>query len=119
MRREILAKDVANREQLYADFLKEVGNIYFDSVKSNPRRHVPAGFADDDVFACRPHPNDSCEPVLTAAETLAEDIVESLQAPSNDLSGIPTILGGLQSVARVYESMKACRAERQSMLGRL
>ena len=32
MRRDLLAKDVANREQLYSEFLKEVGNLYFDSV---------------------------------------------------------------------------------------
>jgi hypothetical protein len=32
MRRDILAKDVANREQLYTEFLKEVGNLYFDSI---------------------------------------------------------------------------------------
>ena len=32
MRRDILTKDVANREQLYSEFLKEVGNLYFDSV---------------------------------------------------------------------------------------
>ena len=32
MRRDILAKDVANREHLYSEFLKEVGNLYFDSV---------------------------------------------------------------------------------------
>jgi hypothetical protein len=32
MRRDILAKDVANREQLYSEFLKEVGNLYLDSL---------------------------------------------------------------------------------------
>jgi len=32
MRRDVLAKDVANREQLYSEFLKEVGKLYFDSV---------------------------------------------------------------------------------------
>ena len=32
MRRDILAKDVANREQLYSEFLKEVGSLYFDSI---------------------------------------------------------------------------------------
>src|SRR5260370_25934694 len=32
MRRDIFAKDVANREQLYSEFLKEVGNLYFVSV---------------------------------------------------------------------------------------
>ena len=58
MRRDILAKDVANREQLYSEFLKEVGNLLFRLDSSNPRRHVPAGFADHDVFACRPHPDD-------------------------------------------------------------
>jgi hypothetical protein len=32
MRREMLVKDVANREQLYSEFLKEVGNLYMDSL---------------------------------------------------------------------------------------
>ena len=32
MHHDILAKDVANREQLYSEFLKEVGNLYFDSI---------------------------------------------------------------------------------------
>jgi len=32
MRRDVLAKDVANREQLYSEFLKEVGKLYVDSV---------------------------------------------------------------------------------------
>ena len=32
MRRDILAKDLANREQLYSEFLKEAGNLYFDSI---------------------------------------------------------------------------------------
>ena len=32
VRRDILARDVANREQLYSEFLKEVGNLYFDSI---------------------------------------------------------------------------------------
>ena len=32
MRRDILAKDVANREQLYSEFLKHMGDLYFDSI---------------------------------------------------------------------------------------
>ena len=32
MRRDLMAKDLANREQLYSEFLKEAGNLYFDSV---------------------------------------------------------------------------------------
>ena len=31
-RRDMLAKDVANREQLYSEFLKEVANLYRDSI---------------------------------------------------------------------------------------
>jgi len=32
MRRDLLAKDVANREKLYSEFLDEAGNLYLDSV---------------------------------------------------------------------------------------
>jgi hypothetical protein len=32
MLRDILAKDVAKRGQLYSEFLKEVGNLYSDSL---------------------------------------------------------------------------------------
>jgi hypothetical protein len=31
-RRELLVKDLANREQLYSEFLKEVANLYRDSL---------------------------------------------------------------------------------------
>src|SRR5260370_31280166 len=107
MRRDILAKDVANREQLYSEFLKEVGNLYFDSVNrtlDDTSQHASLITLYSLVGRIRMI---SSEVVLTSAEKVAEDIVESYKRPSNELSGIPTILGGLQSVARDYESMSS------------
>lgn len=116
MRREIMAKDVANREQLYSDFLKEVGNLYFDSVNrtlddTSQLASLMALYSL--VGRIRMI---SSEPVLTAAEKLAEDIVESYKRP-------PTTFQEFQQSWDAsnpwHEFTKACRAERESMLGRL
>jgi hypothetical protein len=58
MRRDILAKDVANREQLYSEFLKEVGNLYFDSIKRTLGDVSQQASLIAMYFAGRPHPND-------------------------------------------------------------
>jgi hypothetical protein len=71
MRRDLMAKDLANREQLYSEFLKEAGNLYFDSVN----------------------------------RTL------------DDTPQQPSLIRMYSLVGRIRT--KACRAERQSMLGRL
>ena len=81
MRRDILAKDVANREQLYSEFLKEVGNLYFDSVNrtlndTSQQASLIAMYSL--VGRIRMI---SSEAVLTAAEKVAEDIVESYKRP--------------------------------------
>ena len=115
MRRDILAKDVANREQLYSEFLTEVDNLYFDSLNRT---------LDD-----APQPSlikmysllgrirmISSEAVLRSAEKVTEDIVESYKRP-------PTTFQEFQQSWEDsnpwYEFTKACRAERLSMLGRL
>jgi hypothetical protein len=56
MRRDILAKDVANGEQLYTEFLKELANLYIDSIDrtldDEPKR---ASFRrDNNLIRCPP-----------------------------------------------------------------
>ena len=81
MRRDILAKDVANRERLFSEFLKEVGNLYFDSV--NPTLDDTSQQASlitmySLVGRIRMI---SSKAVLTSAEKVADDIVESYKRP--------------------------------------
>ena len=41
-RREMLVKDVSNREQLYSEFLKEVANLYVDSLNRTLDDRAPS-----------------------------------------------------------------------------
>ena len=116
MRRDILAKDVANREQLYSEFLKEAGNLYFDSV--NRTLHDTSQQASlitmySLVGRIRMI---SSEAVLTSAEKVAEDIVESYKRPPMSFQEFQQ---SWEASNPWHEFTKACRAERQSMLGRL
>ena len=117
MRRDIMAKDVANREQLYSEFLKEVGNLYFDSVNRRTLDDTSQQASLITMFSLVGRIRMiSSEAVLTSAEKVAEDIVESYKRP-------PTTFQEFQQSWEAsnpwHEFTKACRAERQSMLGRL
>jgi hypothetical protein len=116
VRRDILAKDVANREQLYSEFLKEVGNLYFDSI------HRTLDDASQQASLITMYSlvgrirMISSEGVLTAAEKVAEDIIESYKRPPMSLQEFQQLWGTSDPW---HEFTKACREERQSMLGRL
>ena len=116
MRRDILAKDVANREQLYSEFLKEVDNLYFDSVnRTLDDTSQQASLITMYSLVGRIRMISS-EAVLTSAEKVAEDIVESYKRP-------PMTFQEFQQTWEAsnpwHEFTKTVRAERQSMLGRL
>ena len=116
MRRDILAKDVANREQLYTEFLKEVGNLYFDSVHrtlDDAEQHSSLITMYSLVGRIRMI---SSEGVLTSAEKVAEDVIESYKRPPMTFQEFQELWGTSDPW---HEFTKACRAERQSMLGRL
>jgi hypothetical protein len=116
MRRDILAKDVANREQLYSEFLKEVGSLYFDSI------HRTLDEADQHTSMISMYSlvgrirMISSEAVLKAAERVAADIVESYKRPPMTFAEFQQLWG---SSDPWHEFTNACRAERQNMLGRL
>ncbi|HEY5742052.1 MAG TPA: hypothetical protein VIS99_05875 [Terrimicrobiaceae bacterium] len=116
MRRDILAKDVANREQLYSEFLKEVGNLYFDSVnRTLDDTSQQASLITMYSLVGRIRMISSDE-VLTAAEKVADDIVESYKRPPTTFQEFQQSWGTSNPW---HEFTTACRAERQSMLGRL
>jgi hypothetical protein len=116
VRRDILAKDVANREQLYSEFLKEVGNLYLDSLN----RTLDDASQQTSLIAMYSLIGRirmiSSEAVLTSAEKVAEDIVESYKRPPMSFQEFQQ---SWEASNPWHEFTKACRAERQSMLGRL
>jgi hypothetical protein len=116
MRRDILAKDVANREQLYSEFLKEVGSLYFDSI------HRTLDEADQHSSMISMYSlvgrirMISSEAVLNAADKVAADIVESYKRPAMTFEEFQQMW---ESSDPWHEFTNACRAEREKMLGRL
>jgi hypothetical protein len=116
MRRDILTKDVANREQLYSEFLKEVGNLYFDSI----HRTLDEAGQQTSMISMYSLVGRirmiSSEAVLKAAEDVAQDIVESYKRPPMSLQEFQQLWG---SSDPWHEFTNACRAEREKMLGRL
>ena len=116
MHRDIVAKDVANREQLYSEFLKEVGNLYFDSINrtlDDVSQQASLITMYSLVGRIRMI---SSEPVLRSAEKVAADIVESYKRPPTTFQEFQQLWGTSDPW---HEFTNACRAERQSMLGRL
>ena len=81
MRRDILAKDVANREQLYSEFLQEVGNLYFDSANRTLNDTSQQASLIKMYQLVGRIRMISSEAVLASAEKLAEDIIESYKRP--------------------------------------
>jgi hypothetical protein len=112
----MLVKDVANREELYAEFLKEVADLYRESIDRT---------LDD--LATQPSLITmysligrirmiSSEAVLMAAEKVAKDIIEAYKRPTMTFKEWQQLWGPADPW---HEFTKACRAERKSMLGRL
>jgi flagellar hook assembly protein FlgD len=116
VRRDILAKDVANREELYSVFLKEVASLYFDSINrtvDDVSQQTSLTKMYSLVGRIRMI---SSQEVLTAAEKVTEDVIESYKRPPMTFQEQLKLWGPDDPW---HEFTKACRAERQNMLGRL
>ena len=115
-RREMLLKDVANREELYSQFLKEVANLYIGSLERtlNDLSQQASSIAMYSLIGRIRMI--SSEAVLTAAEKVAEDIIEAYKRPSMTFQELQQLWGPTDPW---HEFTKACRAERVSMFGRL
>jgi hypothetical protein len=116
MRRDIMAKDVANREQLYSEFLKEVGSLYFDSINRTLDDASQQASLITMYSLIGRIRMISSEAVLTSAEKVAEDIVESYKRPPMTFQEFQQFWGASDPW---HEFTDACRAERERMLGRL
>jgi hypothetical protein len=116
MRRDILAKDLANREQLYTEFLKEAGNLYFDSVNRTLDETSQVTSLIGMFSLVGRIRMISSDAVLAAAENVAEDIVECYKRPPMSLQEFQQ---SWQASDPWHEFTKACREERENMLGRL
>jgi hypothetical protein len=116
MRRDILAKDVANREQLYSEFLQEAGNLYFDSINRTVEDVSQLASLIKMYSLVGRIRMISSEAVLTAAEKVAGDIIESYKRPPTTLQEFQEHWGATDPW---HEFTNACREERESLLGRL
>jgi hypothetical protein len=93
-----------------------VGNLYFDSINrtlDDVSRQPSLITMYSLVGRIRMI---SSEAVLTAAEKVAEDIVESYKRPPMTFQEFQQLWGASDPW---HEFTNACRAERESMLGRL
>ena len=116
LRRDILAKDVANREQLYSEFLKEVAGLYLDSIN----RTIDDVSQLASLIAMYSLVGRirmiSGEAVLAAAEKVADDIVECYKCPPTTLLEFQQQWGATDPW---HEFTNACRAVLECMVGRL
>src|SRR4029450_5475400 len=115
-RRELLVKDVANREQLYGEFLKEVADLYKESLNRSLDDLATQPSLITTYSLVGRIRMISSEPVLTAAEKVVEDIIEAYRRPSITFKEWEQLWGPADPW---HVFTKACRTERQSMLGRL
>ena len=116
MRRDILAKDLANREHLYSEFLKEAGNLYFDSINRTLDEASQQTSMINMYSLVGRIRMISSEAVLRGAEKVADDIVESYKRPPMTFEEFQRLW---ESADPWHEFTNACRVERENMLGRL
>jgi hypothetical protein len=116
VRRELLLKDAANREQLYSEFLKEVTNLYINSLNRTVDDLAEQASVVTMYSIVGRIRMISGEAVLNAAEKLAEDVFESYKRPPMTIQEFKDLWGPADPW---HEFTQACREERQSMLGRL
>jgi hypothetical protein len=110
--RDFLSRDVAHREELYSQFIKEATNLYVDSLDKTLEN--PASLIGMYSLVGRIRLLGS-DKVLAAAEKVAETIVDSYNRP-------PTTFEDVYKVARerhvdpLKEFTEACREERKATL---
>ncbi len=110
--RDFLSRDVAHREELYAQFIKEATNLYADSLDkplTNPTTLIGMYSLVGRIRLV------SSDKVLAAAEKVADSIIVSYSRP-------PTTFDDLYKVVRethvdpLKEFTEACREERKATL---
>jgi hypothetical protein len=114
--REMLLKDAATRDQVYSEFFKEVTDLYINSLSRTVDDLAHQASVVTMYSLVGRIRMISSEAVLKAAEKLAEDVFECYRRPPMTLEEFKGFWGPTDPW---HEFTDACRAERQSMLGRL
>jgi hypothetical protein len=112
--RDLLARRIFHREQLYSDFISESTNILIDALESSfkePHKLIPAY-----ALLSRIRLSSSKE-VLTSAEKLIREIIAVYSEPNLTAEQIRSrALGGKDPLKQFSD---ICRAELDTMRGRL
>jgi hypothetical protein len=110
-RRDLLAKDAANREELYSQFIKETANLYMDSLGRTLEN--PASLIEMYSLVGRIRLI-STDKVLLAAETIADSIVVSCSRPPATFDDVyklareVTLIRSKSSPRRAEKSERSC-----------
>ena len=113
--RDLLSRDVAHREELYSEFIKEATNLYVDSLDKTLENPVALIGMYSLVGRMRLIAGDK---VLLAAERIAETILESYRHPPTTFEDAYRLARG-RRVDPLKEFSEACREERRATLKRL
>ena len=110
--RDFLSRDVAHREELYAQFIKEATNLYADSLDkplTNPTTLIGMYSLVGRIRLV------SSDKVLAAAEKVADSIIVSYSRPPIKFEDVYKVWRE-EHVDPFKEFTEACREERKSML---
>ncbi|HEV8724489.1 MAG TPA: hypothetical protein VGW77_28045 [Candidatus Binatia bacterium] len=113
--RDLLSRDVAHREELYSQFIKEAANLYADSLDKTLEN--PASLIGMHSLIGRMRLNAGDE-VLAAAEKVADSIVDSYRRPPRTFDDVYKVVRETH-VDPLKEFTEACRKELKVMLKRL
>jgi hypothetical protein len=113
--RDLLSRDMARREELYSQFIREATNLYVDSLDKTLEN--PGALIEMYSLVGRMRLI-AGNKVLLAAEKLAESIVESYSQPSKTLVEVYK-LARERRVDPLKEFSEVCREERMLMLKRV
>ena len=113
--RDLLSRDVAHREELYSQFIKETTNLFVDSLDKTLENAVPLIGMYSLIGRMRLNAGDE---VLAAAEKVADSIVVSYNHPPTTFDDVYKLVRERQ-IDPLKEFTEACREERKIMLKRL
>jgi hypothetical protein len=110
--RDLMARDVAHREELYSQFIKEATNLYVDSLDRTLEKPAPLISMFSLIGRIRLVSSDK---VLAASEKVAESIVDSYNRPPRTFEDLYNeVREGHVDPLRAFTAM--CREERKVML---
>ena len=110
--RDLLSREVAHREELYSQFIKEATNLYADSLDKTLTNPAPLIGIYSLIGRIRLIGSDK---VLLAAEKVADSIIDSYNRPPTTFEELYKVVHETR-VDPLKEFTEACREERKATL---